>query len=276
MKKILFSILLFISVSTGFVKSQISVEEISVSLEKLYGRLRSASEDSGRLRINDSIKLLIESYVASDRVFTHTFSNLKYLGQITSPDSVIKIITWNLVLNNEPGRYFCYFIRKPPEGGANNIYYLTHLYDDKQILSDTSYSQPEWYGALYYDIRPFYADTMKCWVLLGINFSNPMLTRKVIDVLSFSTENKLILGRKWFDSGKSVKFRHILEYSSSAVITLRFRSENSIVFDHLVLLPPSGFDDRLYYGPDYSYDAYIYNNGLWSLSINIDARNDEK
>ena len=103
-----------------------------------------------------------------------------------------------------------------------------------------------------------------------------MLTRKIIEVLNFDQENKLILGRKWFDSGKSVNFRHILEYSASAVISLRFRSNNFIVFDHLVPLPPSGFDDRLYYGPDYSYDAYIYNNGVWSLSINIDARNNQK
>ena len=133
MKKKIFCILLFISVSTGFLKSQIPVEEISVSLEKLYKRLPSASEDSDRLRINDSIRLFIESYVASDRIFTHTFSNLKYLGQITSSDSVIKIITWNLLLNNEPGRYFCYFIRKSPEGRPNDVYYLTRLYDDKQF-----------------------------------------------------------------------------------------------------------------------------------------------
>jgi hypothetical protein len=276
MKKLAGCFLLFITFSTGLTKSQISTDEMSASLEKLYGRLLSVSEDSVRLRINDSIKFYVDSYVASERIFTHTFSNLKYLGQITSSDSVIKIVTWNLVLRNEPGRYFCYFIRKSPEGGANYIYYMTHLNDDKQIRADTVYSQTDWYGALYYDIRPFYNENRKCWVLLGISYSNSMLTRKIIEVLNFDQENKLILGRKWFDSGKSVNFRHILEYSASAVISLRFRSNNLIVFDHLVQLPPSGFDDRLYYGPDYSYDAYIYNNGVWSLSINIDARNNQK
>ena len=274
--KLVVCFFLFITLSTGLTKSQISTDEMSLSLEKLFGRLRSASEDSVSLRINDSIKCFIDSYVASDRIFTHNFSNLKFLGQITSADSVIKIVTWNLVLKNEPGRYFCYFIRKSPEGGANEVYYLTHRYDEKQILADTVYSQSDWYGALYYDIRPFFADNRKCWILLGINYSDPMLTRKIIEVLSFTGENKIIFGRKWFDSGKSVNFRHILEYSASAIISLRFRSDNSIVFDHLVLLPPSGFDDRLYYGPDYSYDAYIYKNGFWNLSINIDARNNPK
>ena len=275
MKILALCVLLFLTVSTGLAKCQISTAEMSASLEKLYGRLNSVSEDSIRLRINDSIKFFIDYYVASDKIFTHTFSNLKYLGQITSSDSVIKIVTWNLILSNEPGRYFCYFIRKSPDGNANDVYSLTRSYDDKQILADTVYSQTDWYGALYYDIRPFYMDNRKCWVLLGINYSNPMLTRKIIEVLSFTQENILIFGRKWFDSGKSVNFRYILGYSASAVISLRFRSDSSIIFDHLVLLPPSGFDDRLYYGPDYSYDAYKYNNGVWNLSINIDARNNQ-
>jgi len=276
MKKIVGCILLFISASTGLTKSQISTDEMSGTLDKLFSRLLSVSDDSIRLRTNDSIKFFIEAYAASDKIFAHNFSNLRYLGQITSPDSIIKIVTWNLVLNNEPGRYFCYFIRKSPDGIANNVYSLTHIYDNKQILADTVYSQADWYGALYYDIRPIYNDNRKCWVLLGINYSNPLLTRKVIEVLSFTMENKLIFGRKWFDSGKSVNFRHVLEYSASAIISLRFRSDSSIVFDHLVPLPPSGDDDRLYYGPDYSYDAYIYKNGFWSLSINIDARNNQK
>ena len=276
MKKTVVSILLFISVSTGLTKSQISQDDMSGTTDKLFGRLHSVSEDSVRQRINDSIKLIVEAYVASDKIFTHNLSNKRYLGQITSSDSIIKIVTWNLVLNNEPGRYFCYFIRKSPDGNENAVYYLTHSYDDGQILADTLYSQSDWYGALYYDIRPFYTENRKCWVLLGINYSNPLLTRKVIEVLSFSQENKILFGRKWFDSGKSVNFRHVLQYSASAIISLRFRSDNSIVFDHLVPLPPSGYDDRLYYGPDYSYDAYIFKNGLWNLSINIDVRNKQK
>ena len=264
------------SVSTGLTKSQISPDEMSGTIDKLFGRLHSVSEDSARLRINDSIEFFIEAYVASDKIFAHNFSNLRYLGQITSSDSIIKIVTWNLVLNNEPGRYFCYFIRKSPDGNANDVYSLTRSYDDKQILADTVYSQTDWYGALYYDIRPLYTDNGKCWVLLGINYSNPLLTRKVIEVLSFTRENKIIFGRRWFDSGKSLNFRHVLEYSARAIISLRFGSDNSIVFDHLVPLPPSGNDNRLYYGPDYSYDAYIFKNGIWSLTINVDARNKKK
>jgi hypothetical protein len=276
MKRLMACILLLVSVSSGLTKSQDSQDHIPATLEKLFVRLRSVSEDSLRVRINDSIKLSVESLAASEIMFSHNYSNLRYLGQITSSDSLVKIITWNLVLNNEPGRYFCYFIRRSLDGNTNKVYSLTHAYDENPIRTDTIYTQVDWYGALYYDIKPFYSEKRKCWVLLGINYSDPLMTRKIIDVLSFTPEGKLVFGKKWFDSGKSVNFRHVLEYSSSAVISLRFRSDNSIVFDHLVPLTLSGNDDRLYYGPDYSYDAYIFKNGIWSLSINIDARNKRK
>jgi hypothetical protein len=276
MKKIIVCILLIVSVSNGLIKSQNSSEELPGALEKLFGRLRAASSDTNRLRINDSIKLYIEDYVSSDKIFKNSFSNLRYLGQITSPDSLVKIITWNLVLIDEPGRYYCYFIRRSPDGSMNNVFSLNKAYDDRQILADTIYNQSDWYGALYYDIKPFTSENRKSWILLGISYSNPLMTRKLIEVLNFTAEGKIIFGRKWFDTGSSINCRHILEYSSGAVISLRFSTDSSIVFDHLVPLPPSAGDDRIYYGPDHSYDAYSFQDGRWILSINIDARNMEK
>ncbi len=59
------------------------------------------------------------------------------------------------------------------------------------------------------------------------------------------------------------------------MMSLRFVSRESIVFDHLVPLSPSQEGDRQYYGPDYSNDAYNLENGLWRLKINVDVRNKE-
>jgi hypothetical protein len=276
MKQIIVCAIISVTIATGLTKSQAPADEMSVSLEKLFGRLRIQTADTDRIRINDSIKTQVENYVNSDRIFLNSFPNLRYLGQITSSDSLIRIITWNLLLTGEPSRYFSYFIRKASDGSANAVYPLTGIYDDKDISADTVYFQSGWYGALYYDIRPFRTETGKCWVVLGINYSNKLMTRKIIDVVSFTQDNKLIFGKKWFDSGGRVSYRHILEYSSSAVISLRFRSDNSIVFDHLVPLPPSANDDRLYSGPDYSYDAFVFKDGLWNLAINVDARNSQR
>jgi hypothetical protein len=51
---------------------------------------------------------------------------------------------------------------------------------------------------------------------------------------------------------EEIKYRDVFEYASNAMMSLRFRSDNSIVFDHLVPFSTTHKDDRQYYGPDYS------------------------
>jgi len=244
-------------------------------LESLFGRLVNNFNDSSRIHINDSIRIIIDDYVRSDSIFSHKFTNLRYLGEITSPDSLIKIVTWNLVLRSNPGRYFCYFIRKGNEGKGNIIYSLTTDYADTPVRTDTTYSLSDWYGALYYEIRPFLTDYIQSWVLLGIDYGNPLITRKIVEVIGFDDNDSVVFGRKWFVSGGDVKYREVMEYASQAAMSLRFTSEKSIFFDHLVPFSPSRENDRQYYGPDYSTDAYYLVNGMWRLSVNVDSRNKE-
>ncbi len=265
----------FIFLPVGIAKSQVSVKETPQVLEELYDRLVDNYNDNDRIRINDSIRMILDGYVKSDTVFSHRFTNLRYLGQIVSPDSLLKIITWNLVLVNEPGRYFCYFIRKQEPGTKNIIYRLSANYNEIPIKTDTTYSEPEWYGALYYDLKPYIIDNRRCWVLLGIDYGNAVISRKIIEVLNFTPEDAIVFGRKWFVTGDDKKFRAVFQYASNAMMSLKFRSDSSIIFDHLVPFSPTLKEDRQYYGPDYSSDAYNFKNGLWKLIINVDARNQE-
>ena len=275
MKPFILYLLLYIVLSTGIAKSQVSTKDTPQVLEDLFDRLVDNYNDSDRIRINDSIRIILDGYVKSDTVFTHRFTNLRYLGQIISPDSLIKIITWNLVLENEPGRYFCYFIIKQDPEGKNMIFRLSASYNESPVRTDTTYSEPNWYGALYYDLKPCIIDNRRCWVLLGIDYGNFFISRKIIEVLNFSTDNSIIFGRKWFASGEELKYREVFEYASNAMMSLRFRSDSSIIFDHLVPFSDSHKNDRQYYGPDYSFDEYSFENGIWKLTMNVDARNKE-
>jgi hypothetical protein len=185
------------------------------------------------------------------------------------------MITWNLVLEDEPGRYFCYFIRKQDAVKENKIYSLSVSYNQLPINADTTYNESNWYGALYYDLRPCIIGNLRCWILLGINYGNSEISRKIIEVLSFTSKDSITFGRKWFVSGEEKKYRAVFEYASNAMMSLRFRSESSIIFDHLVPFSSGHKDDHQYYGPDYSSDAYNFENGLWNLVMNVDARNKE-
>ena len=268
-------LLIFILLSPDQINGQTVTKPVSAELEKLYGRLAKNINDSIKIQVNDSIRSIIESYLKSDSVFNHRFNNLRYLGQITSSDSLIKIVSWNLVLSNRSGRYYTYIIRKQNSGTPDIIYRLEADYSENQIRCDTTYSADNWYGTLYYDIRPQSINERTNWVLLGIDYGNPLISRKIIDILDFTPDDKIEFGMKIFSSSGSVKFREVFEYSSDAAMSLRFASDGSIVFDHLVPFSPELINDRQYYGPHYSNDAYIPENGLWRFKENVDVRNIE-
>lgn len=244
--------------------------------EKLFMRLAAAREDSDRIRINDSIKAYIDGYVRSDSVMDHRFASIRYLGQISAPDSNLKIITWNLPLKEVPGHYYCYFIKKEAEEGKpSRVFKLEGHYRTDSILTDTTYTPASWYGALYYDVRKT-GDNDDSWIILGIDYGNPGITRKVIDIVTFGEDAGPVFGKKVFSKGTGdLRYRAVFGYSTGAVMSLRFLEGNSVVFDHLVSFSPAGSNNPEYFAPDYSYDAYLREDGIWKLKLDIDVRNSE-
>ena len=260
---------------THVYSTEVDSLSISYRLEKLFGRLISEREDSTRLMVNDSIKTIVESMVKTDSIFNFNLQNVRYLGQITSPDSVFKIVSWNLNLKDEAGKYFCYIIKGNFSGERNSIYRLEASYDSTNILKGTIYTADNWYGALYYEIRSQIIDGVKCWILLGINYSNPLITKKVIDVIRF-TDDGIILGSNIFSSPEGLQAREVFQYSADATMTLRFTDDKTIVFDHLVPFSPDLEGKLEYYGPDFSYDAFIFEDGIWTFKLDVDAKNEER
>lgn len=245
--------------------------EIEEALRERFNRLITGKDDEMKLGVNDSIRRIIEEYAASNSVFSNKLTGLRYLGEITSPDSTLKLITWNLILNDYRGKYFCYLIKK--DEGKNLVFPLEASYDTRMDAADTTFAPNSWYGALYYDLRPVSINGERCWVVLGLDYGNPEITRKIIDVISFHENGIPVFGKKWFLTPLGTRHRVVFEYAATAMMTLRFSSDTSIVFDHLVPISPDLSDKRQYYAPDYSYDAYLYDRGVWRFSLNVDIRN---
>jgi hypothetical protein len=242
-------------------------------LERLFGRLMTGVVTSNKLAINDSICTLIDGYSRSDSIFRHKFDSIRYLGQVTSPDKSLKILTWNLLTDSTTGRYYCYLVKKGEKGKPNTVCRLSAIYREEAVRTDTVYTSKDWYGALYYDIRLVKSEGKKYWMLLGLDYGNPLITRKIIDVLSFTPGDMPVFGMRWFDDGTEIKYREVFQYSSEGTMTLRFISDKSIIFDHLVPFSADRKNDRRYYGAEFSYDNYIYKNNIWKLKLNVDVRN---
>jgi hypothetical protein len=273
MKRFRIAVTIFAIVLSQSIYCQTNSGGVASVLEGMFRRVRESISPGDKLAINDSIRTILEYYAVSDTVFSHRFTNLRYLGQITSPDSLVKIITWNLILDDGGNRYFCYFVKRSPPGGKNQIFKLSGIYNETPERADTIYSSSNWYGALYYDIRPFESTGGKFYVLLGIDYGNSFVTRKIIDVVSFGPGNNLIFRRKCFISGKEIISRVVFEYTSKAVMSLRFERDDLIVFDHISPASPDLKDNRQFYGPDFSFDSYYLENGFWKFKPDIDIRN---
>ncbi len=273
MKTFFIYLIIIVSVFNTSLSGQTPATDPSKLLTGLYSRLLTSTDDKVKTGINDSIVTIIDKYVRSDSVLTHKFSNLRYLGQIVSPDMKIKIITWNLVLRNSPGIYYSYIIKKAESGTKNEVYKMRATYKADPPLPDGLYTDKNWYGTLYFDILPIKTSKGTFWMLFGIDYGNSVVTRKIIDVLSFTEKGTIVFGKKWFVSGEDVKSREVFEFSSDGTMSLRFESDKKIIFDHLAPFTPQQIGEYQFYGPTAKYDAYVFKKGLWYLEENVDARN---
>jgi|WetSurMetagenome_2_1015567.scaffolds.fasta_scaffold00001_4 hypothetical protein len=246
-------------------------KSVSIQMRDLYDRILFTATDSEKIRLNDSILILVDGYTASDTLFSHKFTNLRFLGQITSSDQKVKILNWNLMLRDGTNKYFCYIIRKQKDGKPNQVIKLMGENLEEEIETDRSYTPADWYGALYYAIEPCRQDYM----ILGLDFGSRMTSRKIIDVLSFTDDGGILFGKGIFIKEKDVKFREVIEYSTESVLSLRFNSPKLIVFDEVDSFS-SGDEGKVSKGAGLSFDGYIYKKGTWTYSAGIDARNPKK
>jgi hypothetical protein len=271
MKYKLYLIIIYALSLFNGLKTEGQSKNMSTVLMRLYDRILFTSSDEEKLRLNDSIVMIMDGFTASDSVFSYKFSNLRFLGQITSSDSKIKLITWNLMLRDGKNKYFCYLIRKSRNGSINDVKKLMGENREEAIETDRPYSAGDWYGALYYAIEPCRKD----YILLGLDFSSMMVSRKIIDVLSFATDGEVVFGKDLFMKENVKQFREVIEYSSESVVTLRFKSPKMIVFDHLESFS-TGDDDSESKGAGLFFDGYVYRKGIWTFTTGIDVRNPRK
>lgn len=245
-------------------------------LKKHFSRLRENLTDNQKLVIVDSVKNILSQYAVSDSVFRHRFTELRYLGQITSPDSLLKMLSWNLILTDGNNMYYCYLIHRRDKKSAPSVLLLEGEYREEPPQKEMVYSEKNWYGSLYYDMRPFVSGGRTHYILLGLDYGNSLITRKIIETFYFDDDGMPRFGADCLSDGRSLYKRVVFEYSSSAVMSLKFESDSMIVFDHLSPFSPDLKGNYQFYGPDFSFDSYILKNGIWYLKPDIDIKNRKK
>jgi hypothetical protein len=275
---ILFLLLLSISIPAGnFISDSadsLSVKRYELVLDSLYDSLYSANDNSERERINNEIVVGFEKALAIKESFSFPFDSLKNIGKIISPDKKLRLFTWNVPFSDGTHKYFGFIQYYPPKAKDFNLYRLTDKkagidLPEERILSDTN-----WFGALYYEIVEARHEGVTYYTLLGFDFNNLLTSKKIIDILYFSSDTIPVFGKPVFRYQDKLLDRIIFEYSSKVSMSLKYNKNlKMIIYDHLSPSKPSYKDHYMFYGPDFSYDGLEFRDGTWNEVRDVDVRN---
>ena len=270
--------LFFLSILAFGVKSQDfekrSLKEVEDSLTILMKQIYSNKPLSIREVANNNFHSLFRGALAKEDAFDYPFDSLKHIGKIISDDKRVRIFTWNLPLSSGNQKYNGFIVLK---NGKTQIF---ELVDNRKSITNPIkdiLSSQNWMGALYYSIidEPYNGQTN--YVLLGLDFNNLFSAKKIIDVLSFGKDSEPIFGSGIFKVGDAILNRVVFEFSARASMSLRYYVDSkTIVFDHLSPLRPDFKDNYQFYGPDFSYDGFRFENGYWIYVRDLDMKNPKK
>lgn len=251
--------------------SLVKQEEILSSLLKSIVKETSFSvKDS----LNTQFKKTFEQTLLMNGSMNYPFDSLKSIGKLTSNDKRVRVFTWNLPQSAGLHQYFGFIQVRKNDGSIA----LHNLNDSRKNVKDPNNERlnPEkWLAGLYYQIADININSQTHYILFGFDFNNLFTSKKIIEVLSFDSNENPVFGLPVFNiDNKMMLSRIVFEFSARAVFTLRYIAEQQmIIFDHLSPAKPEYLGDFQFYGPDSSFDGFKLENGKWIYVRDLDLRN---
>jgi len=205
-----------------------------------------------------------KDFLTSTESWRNGFGDLPWITVLTPPDSMIRVITWQ-VEEEDSYRYYG-FIQFAPKAEKAPL----ELIDSRPLKSEYAlHHQDQWYGAIYYGVQPFRTpDNTVAYLLLGFNAYTPRLNQRVADVLTIR-DSSVTLGMPVFKENDSteVKSRIIVEYADAASAIMKFdREKEMLIYDNVI---PINTPEGTTLVPDGSYHGFSYQAGTWRFTDKV-------
>lgn len=269
---LLFLLILFFSVSLRSQTGIISDDSLTVWAASF---LDINVDDSQKMADNARFVQRMEELLRESNSMEIPFTDLKNISVMTAPDGSFRLFTW-LVLTRNGYQPQGVLQVKQKKKTSFKIYPLNHTDADQKSVKYRTLSPDKWYGAVYYEMIPIRFKGDSYYVLIGFNGNDGLSHKKVLDVLSFSGTSPRF-GLAVFEEEQKAANRVVFEYSARVKMSLRYdANKKEIIFDHLAPVNPSLVGHYKQYGPDMSYDAFVYRQGKWVYKPDVDARNDSE
>lgn len=243
-------------------------------LAQLLNDLRAAEGDLELKEKNDLFREALRKVLQEEAAFDHPFTTLQTLGKVHSQDKQVRLVTWNVELEDFSQRYFGFVLKKDSRKQIHNVIELRQyprgIYPKYNFETLTA---EHWNGCLYYQIVDVKKGNKTYYTLMGYDAYSDRSTIKLLDVLYF-TGKVPKFGKPIFATEDGYRSRVYFEHSAKATMSLKYdKARDMIIFDHLSPEAPNLAEFRDYYVPDMTYDAYTFDGSRWQLKEDIVALN---
>jgi hypothetical protein len=203
--------------------------------------------------------------------FQYSFDSITTVSKIYSPDSLFRIFTWQVTIDENTQRRHGAIQMKTADGSLK----LFPLIDRSIIIKnqlDTVTNNEWWIGAIYYKIVKKLYNNKPYYTLLGYDENTMRSTKKWIEVLHFDDKGLPQFGGQFFSFKQdSIKLptqsRFSIEFKKDGNGRIMYDTDlDMLIYDHLI--SETNEETKKYtYIPDGDYEGFKWVNGQW-LHIN--------
>jgi hypothetical protein len=269
-KPVTFVILFFLSswaFAQGISKADLKLlKQREDSLQKYSIQIIQGINSDNRLDADSMFTKVLMRALKTSYSFNYPFDSLQTVSVLYSPDSVFRIFTWQLVINENVIRQHGAIQMRTPDGSLRR-YPLIDKSDVTTNVADTIGNNFGWIGAIYYKIIVKQSGYQKYYTLLGFDENNIRSSRKIIEVLTFQN-NEPVFGGSYFSAEKADGFskwqsRFILEYKKEAGPRLNYDKDlDMIIVEHLVSESNEPKKKWTLVG-DGDYEGFVWKGNKW-------------
>jgi outer membrane lipoprotein-sorting protein len=262
--------LLFISTlsfAQGIGKAEIKVlQQKEDSLKTFSAQIIQGINSDNRLNADSLFTRVLVRALKTKNSFRYPFDSLQTVSVLYSPDSVFRIFTWQLVINENVIRQHGAIQMKTTDGSLK-LFPLIDKSDVTTKVADTIGNNYGWIGAIYYKIILKKFGNQNFYTLLGFDENNIRSSRKIIEVLHFNN-GEPIFGGSYFSAEKADGFskwqsRYIMEYKKEAGPRLNYDKElDMIVVEHLISESKEPNKKWTLVG-DGDYEGFVWKGNKW-------------
>ncbi len=247
-------------------KDDISLEAYEDSLAGLAEIIMMDTIADNRLEAANVFKKTLKAALKKQGAFDYPFDSLKTISIQQPEDNKFRIFTWQLCHDSNT---FEYFGMIQMNATKPKVYELADKSEKVRNPKHETLTTRKWYGALYYNIRPFTKRKRnKYYLVFGFDAYSYTERQKILDVLYFQNGRPKfgapVLVTQEEGQPDEVASRYIMKYAASSAATLNFNDElNMVIYDHLIMFGSPYKEEGITMMPDGSYHGFKYKRGKW-------------